>query len=463
MWGEVGTSADFVPGNNDHLCLLWLHSGGRGQGWEPEMPWALGRGGEKAAVPALCFRCSGFHLSREVCGKNSERATENDSTRWRQRNSLSQNSEQIVGFREQWTVGGGTGEPPLLAEDPQTNLCFLHITQQLSKFWHGLPAEEMPVLSPDCHLHSWLTSRKPTTPAWAPFIGQSSSQNSEKHGLRQPVYYAGHHEGHWGTEGWSPRGWGGGVSSPVPPLVTSLKISTPSVELRRRLQPKAGLIPPGLDVSLQPLPSPWGVNGGAENLTLCLPGWFSWPPTPTLDVFQKLPHKQKLTCGRKGFFWTFLEIFRCGQWVLRSWTLPPKRFSLCPGSWEVIFICLGALGRCHINWVETVLNHVGSQSITHHRYVTKPQQKLGTLALGQTSLFGDSCCCGHTQMWEEWFSLTQGERTRSLSLLGALHSVPVASPCACCHPEASPCNKPNPWASQAPADAVSPQKKSDYC
>ena len=210
-----------------------------------------------------------------------------------------------------------------------------------------------------------------------------------------------------------------------------------------------------------PSPLPGGQRG-AENPTLCLPGWFSWPPIPTLDVFQKLPHKQKLTCGWKGFFWTFLEIFRCGQWVLRSWTLPPKRFSLCPDSWEVIFICLGALGRCHINWVETVLNHVGNQSIIHHRYVTKPQQKLGTLALGQTSLFGVSCCCGHTQMWEEWFSLTQGERTRSHEL-GALHSVPLASPCACCHPEASPCNKPNPWASQAPADAVSPQKKSDYC
>ena len=125
MWGEVGTSADFVPRNNDHLSLLWLHSGGRGQGWEPEMPWALGRGGEKAAVPALCFRCSGFHLSREVYGKNSERATENDSTRWRQRSSVSPNSEQIVGFREQRrTVGGGTGEPQLLAEDPRPTCAF---------------------------------------------------------------------------------------------------------------------------------------------------------------------------------------------------------------------------------------------------------------------------------------------------------------------------------------------------
>lgn len=54
---------------------------------------------------------------------------------------------------------------------------------------------QVPVLSPDCHLCSWPTSRKPTTPPWVPVIGQSSSQNSEEHGLRQTVHHTGHDEG----------------------------------------------------------------------------------------------------------------------------------------------------------------------------------------------------------------------------------------------------------------------------
>ena len=139
----------------------------------------------------------------------------------------------------------------------------------------------MPVLSPDCHVCSWPTSRKPTTPPWAPFIGQSSSQNSEKHGLRQPVYYAGHHEGHWWTEGWSPRGWGGGISSPVPPPVTSLQVWTPPAELWRRLQPKARLIPV-LDLNLQPLPSPWGSTWG----------WKSNPLLTWLILLASNPHSR---------------------------------------------------------------------------------------------------------------------------------------------------------------------------